>query len=247
MALDATATFPTSVWDGDSENRDSDDGTQRAPDHRDWARAIAEVAAAQTRVYNNERGVSDDAIDSVGTLETVTGLSVVEKGSGAIHKTIISLDEVSQASTDATTNGAQTTKKLYTFPQGQIVILGAHAVFPLGLIESQSPGGTGYSDTADFSIGVGSATVVVAVDLTTTEQNICAKMDVDLAIVTVNAESDAIESGINAALLPLDGSTTAIPVWLNTSTLDDADHGTAADELKISGTITIVWTVLGND
>ncbi len=243
MALDSTATFPTSIWDGDSENRDSDDGTQRAPDHRDWARAIAEVAAAQTRVYNNERGVSDSAIDSVGTLETVTGLTAVEKGSGAIHKTVISLDEVSCASTDAAGNGAQTAKKLYTFPEGQIVILGAHMVFPLAGLEAVTGGGTGYLTAANLSIGVGSATVVVAVDLTTTEQNICAKGDVNL----VSKLSDAIVSGINAALLPLDGSTTAVPVWLNSSTLADGDHGTVADVLKVSGTITIIWTVLGND
>ncbi len=246
MALDSVAVFPTSVWDGDSGNRDSDNDILRAPDYQDWDRLVAEVSATETRIYNNERGIDDDAVDSVGTLETVTGLSVVEKGNGAIHKTVITLATVSCVSTDAGANGAQTTKKLYTFPEGQIVILGAHAVFPLGLIESQSPGGTGYADDTDFSIGVGSATVVVAVDLTTTEQNICAKMDVDLAIVTTNPESNAIESGINAALLPLDGSGTAIPVWLNTSTLDNADHGAAADELVISGTITIVWTMLND-
>lgn len=243
MALDSTATFPTTVWDGDSGNRDSDDNVKRSPDYRDWERLVAEVTAAQTRVNNNASGVDDDAIDTVGVLETVTGLTAVEKGNGAIHKTILTLDSVACASTDATSDGAQTAKKLYTFPEGQIVILGAHAVFPLGKIIATTGGGTGYANDADLSIGVGSATVVVAVDLTTTEQDICAKMDVDLTAKT----SDAIESGINAALLPLDGSGTAVPVWLNSSTLDDADHGAVADVLTISGTITIVWTVLGDD
>ena len=247
MALDDAATFPTSIWDGDSANRDSDSGNQKAPDYRDWTRMLAEVRAAQTRVYNNERGANDVTIDSVGTVVTKTGLSVIEKGNGAVHKTILTLDAVAMASVDAGANGAQTTQQLYTFPEGHIVILGAHAVFPLGKIESQSPGGTGYSDTADFSIGVGSATVVAAVDLTTTEQDICAKADVDLAIVTTNPESDAIESSINAAVLPLDGSTTPVPVWLNTSTLDDGDHGTAADALVVSGTVTILWTNIGDD
>ncbi len=243
MGLDNVAVFPTSVWDGDSGNRDSDSGNKKSPDYRDWERMLAEVRAAQTRVYNNERGADDDTIDSVGTLETVTGLTVVEKGNGAIHKTILTLVDVTQASTDAGANGAQTAKKLYTFPEGQIVILGAHQVYPLGKIIATTGGDVGYADDADLSIGVGSATVVVAVDLTTTEQNICVKADVDLT----SKASDAIESGINATLLPLDGSTTPVPVWLNTSTLNDTDHGAVADVLTISGTITIVWTMLNDD
>ena len=243
MALDGVATFPTSVWDGDSGWRDSDNGNQSSPDWQDWIRATEEVAAMQTRVNSNAKGVDDDALDSVGTLETVSGLTAVEKGDGAIHKTILTLAEVELTSVDHTTDGAQATKKLYTFPQGQIVILGAHQIYPLGSIAAVTGGAAGYSDTSDFSIGVGSTEVPAGVDLATTEQNMCAKADVDLTSGT----SDAIESGINAALVPLDGSTTAIPVWLNTSTLDDGDHGPLPDTLKVSGTITLVWTIIGND
>ncbi len=237
------ASYPTSVWDGDSGNRDSDVPVKKAPDFRDWSRAVSEVAATQTKVNDNSNGVDADAIDSVGTLTSKTGLTAVEKGDGGIHKTVFTLDEVEMISEDNTTNGAQAQQLLYTFPEGQIVILGAHMVFPAGSLEAVTGGSGGYSTTADFSIGVGSAEVNVGVDLAGTEQNICAKADVDLTAKT----SDAIESGINAALVPLDGSSTAIPVWLNTSTLDDADHGTSADVLKVSGTVTIVWTVLGND
>lgn len=237
------ASYPTSVWDGDSKNRDSDVPVKKAPDHRDWQRLIAEVAATQTRVDNNNSGVDSDAIDSIGTAETVSGLSVVEKGDGALHKTVFTLDEVAVASTDAGANGAQATKKLYTFPEGQIVILGAHQVYPLGSLEAVTGGDGGFSDSSNFSIGVGSAEANAGVDLTGTEEDICAAADVDLTTKT----SNAIESGINASLLPLDGSSTAIPVWLNVSTLADGDHGAAADVLNVSGTITIAWTVLGND
>lgn len=236
--LDGAATYPGSIWDGDSGNRDSDLAIQASPDHRDWARMLAEIQAVQK---SNQGYDPDNVLNSYGTLETVSGLSVVERGNAGIHKTIITLASVVMASTDATTNGAQTSQKLYTFPEGQIVILGAHQVYPLGLIIA---GGTsGYASTADFSIGVGSAAVVVAVDLTTTEQDICNKADVDLSTLA----SDAIESGINGALLPLDGSTTAVAAYLNSSTLDDADHDPVADALTVSGTITIVWTVIGND
>lgn len=249
------ASYPTSVWDGDSANRDSDNSPFKSPDARDWDRMIQEVAATQTQVDANKviedgrlAGVDDDAIDSVGTLATVTGLTVVEKGDAGIHKTIMTLDEVEIASTDGTnsaTDGAWGTKKLYTFPEGHVVILGGHQVYALAALAAVTGGGTGFSDTADFGIGVGSTAVAQAsaFGLATTLEDMCAEADVDLTAKT----SDAIESSVNAALLPLDGSTAAVTANLNYRTLDDADHGDTADVLKVSGTVTLVWSILGND
>jgi len=42
------ADYPTSVWDGESENRTV--GQSKAPDYRDWARMIAELSATQTEL-----------------------------------------------------------------------------------------------------------------------------------------------------------------------------------------------------
>ncbi len=239
-ALDNTPTYPDKIWDGDSGNRDSDDGDQKAPDHRDWARALGEIQAVQ----RSNQGVDpDNALNSVGAVTSKTGLSVVERGNAGIHKTILTLADVEMVSTDSTTSGAHTSQSLYTFPEGHIVILGAHMVFPLGKIEALNAGGDGYIDAANLGIGVGSASVVDALGLTTTEENICAEADVDLTTLT----SDAIESSINSALVPLDGSAAAIVAYLNSSTLADGDHDTAADVLKVSGTITILWSNIGND
>jgi hypothetical protein len=237
--------FPTSVWDGDSGNRDSNDGTQRAPDWRDWDRMLAEVQAMQ----NGQLGVDNDSVHTKGTLETVTGLTAVEKGNGAVHKTVLSLAAVQVTSTDGTTpatDGAWGTKKLYTFPAGHIKILGAHMVCPLGGIEAVTGGGTGFSDTADLELGVGS---VASAQETVfglgngTQEDIIAALDVDLTSKT----SDAIESGANGTDATYDGSTTPSTLNLNFRTLGDDDHGTTADVLKISGTLTILWSCLGDD
>lgn len=203
----------------------------------------SDIATNVTDIDELHGGIDGDVIDSVGTLETVSGLSVVEKGNAAFHKTIITLLNVDMTSGDNGANGAQTSLKLYTFPEGHVTILGAHQHYPLGSIECVTGTGDGYSDTADLSIGVGSAQVNAGVDLAGNEQNICTKSDVDLTAKT----SNAIESSANSTPLPLDGSATAIPVWLNSSTLDDADHGVNADTLRVDGTITIIWTILGND
>jgi len=184
-----------------------------------------------------------EIVSGYGTLESVAGLTVEEQGNGAFHKTILTLNEVAMASTDAGANGAQTTLKLYTFPEGHLIILGGHQVYPLGKIAATTGGCTGYLDTANLGIGVGSDEANAGVGLAGAEENICAEADVDLTAKT----SDAIESSVNAAIIPLDGSAAAIAAWLNTSTLADGDHGAVADTLTVSGTITILWALVGDD
>ena len=242
------ASYPSSVWNGDTDNRDMSLAQQKAPDHRDWIRLIEEMAATQTKIDSNNVGTDATAIDSVGAVISKTGLSVVEKGNGAIHKTVITLDEVEVASTDgstAGTDGAWGTQSLYTFPAGHVNIIGAHAVFPLGDLEAVTGGGVGFSDTADFGIGVGTVAAANSTEfgISTTEENIVAEMDVDLTSKT----SDAIESAANGTTATYDGSTSAVVARLNYRTLDDADHGAVADVLKVSGTITLVWSILGDD
>lgn len=240
--------YPTSVWDGDSDNQDSDSGIKSAPDHRDWSRAVAEVAAAQTQVDSNNAGVDSDTLDSVGIVATKTGLSGAEKGDGAIHKTVLTLAAVALASTDGTTpasDGAWGTQKLYTFPVGHVCILGAHMQFPLGLIAATTGGGTGFQDTADIGVGVGTVAAAQSGEfgLSTTEEDILAETDVDLTAKT----SDAIESGTMSTVTTWDGTAGAKEVHLNFRTEADADHGATADILTFSGTVTIIWTMLGDD
>ena len=46
--------FPNTVWDGDSGNRDSDNGNRSAPDLRDWEQVISEIAAMQDYTLNHD-------------------------------------------------------------------------------------------------------------------------------------------------------------------------------------------------
>jgi len=248
--------YPTSVWDGDSASRDSDNDNVRAPDHQDWTRLIQEVAATQTQcdtniddIANLATGVDDDATDSVGTLETVSGLSVSEKGDGAVHKTIITLLNVDMTITDGSTpgtDGAWGTLKLYTFPEGHVNILGTHMLCPLGGIEAVTGGGTGLSDTADIEVGVGSVASANATAFgleNGTQEDIVEALDVDLTAKT----SDAAETAVDGTAVVYDGASTASSLNLNARTLDDADSGTGADILRVDGTLTVVWTILGDN
>ena len=99
-ALDNSPTYPAAIWDGDSGNRDSDDGVQAAPDHRDWGRMIGEMQAVQ----RSNVGIDpDNVLNSVGTVGTTTGVSAVERGNAAMHKTIITLADVAVAMADGGT------------------------------------------------------------------------------------------------------------------------------------------------
>ena len=239
-----TVTFPGGIWDGDSLNRNSDNAPMKAPDYRDWSRLIDELAATQ----NALKGVDPNVLHTIGALTSKTGLSVVETGTGAVHKSVITFASMAMVSTDGTTpatDGAWGTQPLYTFPVGHVAILGAHLVFPLGLIIATTGGGTGFSDTADIGIGVGSVAAANSTEwgISTTEEDVCAELDVDLTAAT----SDAIESNAQATVAVHDGSAGAIDIHLNFRGLADDDHGTVADILTVSGTLTLLWTMLGDN
>jgi hypothetical protein len=182
-----------------------------------------------------------------GTLNSAaTGATVTEIGSSAIHKTIIDLAGVEMTVTDGTTpatDGAWGTLKLYTFPKGQIKIIGAKAGFKTGNIVASSAG-SGLTATADFELGLGT---VASGNHSSfglgdgTQENIVAALDIDLTSST----SDADENGFNTTDAAHDGTATAITVNLNMRTLDDADSGTAASKLTMTGQVVLIWTNVG--
>jgi len=239
--------YPTTVFDGVTPNRDA--GQRKSPNWQDWNVVIRELIATQTRVDNNETGKDDVALDSVGILATVPGLSVVEKGDGAMHKTVITFDGVELDTTDGAvpaTDGMWGTLLLYTFPVGHIFITASHAVFPLGDLVATVGGGGGLSDTADLELGVGSVAAANASAFglnAGTEEDLIAGLDVDL----VAGASDAIESVAQVVATAYDGTAAALTANLNLRTLDDADAGVLPDILVVSGVLTLIWTSIGDN
>ena len=64
--------------------------------------------------------------------------------------------------------------------------------------------------------------------------------------LTASANTE-IESAAQGKAAVYDGSTTAVLAYLNMRTSADGDSGTAASTLTCSGTVTIVWTNLGDN
>lgn len=162
-----------------------------------------------------------------------TNVTVVEQSSPP-HKTILTLTAQSITMTDATTAGCHGSQKLYDFPAGNIVILGA--ITDLAI----TAGAGGITDTASVVGSIG--TVAISTDngtLTSTEANI-----VPSTAATLTSGVGAM-AGESTTLAAFDGTATAVDAYLN---LAIPDAGSSADDtLSVTGTVTLFWINLGDN
>lgn len=187
-----------------------------------------------------------DGADYVGTVGTTSGLSVVERGNGAIHKSVITLNNVSIAINDdaasSSDGGAWGSLKLYDFPEGHVAVYGAHMVFPAG---SVTAGSGGIVDAATLKMGVGTTAREYGASfaLASAEKNIVPE---NAAVGLTGGTTTAIESSAFTTTLISDGSSTASDAYLNVVAASDSD-ASAEDTLTVSGTVTIIWMNMGDD
>jgi hypothetical protein len=219
--------FPSEQWDGLSANTARVSLTDfQTPDGDDWNQIVAEVMAIQEHLLGNDIGAG-----------TVSGslISVVEGSSESlVHRTVLTLTAVPITITDATTNGAHGTRKLYDFPEGVIAVLGA-----VGNLTTTKSGATLDAD-AVVRFGIGSAAVGTNNDtLSSTEQDLGA-----LTEVTLSSGNSSPKIKPTAAAY-LDGSSSPAAARLNIA-VAEADHGAGTSTITVSGTITITWAKLGD-
>lgn len=185
--------------------------------------------------------VTGTAIASYKTLigagaENGATVSVVESSNGLMNKTVLTLDETSV--TAANTTGASFgSVKLYDFPAGCILVLGASANLTF---DWSTDLGIALDGSGDFSIG---STATAEATLATTEVNL-----VPSSAMEDNATADGVKRGVGSstAATYLDGTTTAADVYLNII-IDDADVANAdSSPILVSGTLTLFWINLGD-
>lgn len=164
-----------------------------------------------------------------------TGVSVVEYGDGIHHKTVFTIAALSITMTDATTAGCHGTQKIYEFPEGRIMVYGAHVDLVI------TAGAGGISDTAAVVGALGTAAVGTNnATLTTSEADIVASI-----AATLTGGVGDMEGVNGTALVQIDGSAAAEDVNLNFA-VPDADSS-ASDTLSVTGTIALYWIKLGDD
>lgn len=161
-----------------------------------------------------------------------TGNTVSEQV-GLVHKTVITVANT-VTMTDATTAGCHGSQKIYDFPAGNILILGATTDL------SVTAGAGGIGDTASVVASIGS--VAVATDnatLTSTEANI-----VPSTAATLTGGVGAFD-GESTGVVVLDGTATAVDAILNLAVPDAGSS--ASDTIVVAGTVTLVWVNLGDN
>lgn len=166
-------------------------------------------------------------------------VTVDHKIAGNVVTTTITLAAARLSVTDAAASGSSASLKLFDFPEGYLAVLASRYNFTAF---AEGAALTGAAGDAAFKVGLGT----VAADagdgaLSTTEQNIVAVS----STITLVGGTVAVATVGSVTPAGIDGTATACPCYLNWS-------GTAAtidanSTIDITGTITLVWMLVGDD
>lgn len=187
------------------------------------------------------------------TNPTVTGLSGSTAGTasssvtaadtafGPFHYTVLTLAGLPMAISDTNFGGGT---KIFTFPEGNITILGATAHVAE---TTTSTIASTLKASKTLSVGVGSVqtTTQQSGTLVTTQQDIVNAFACTSGAV-INVAGTAVNGKqIGTTTIRLDGTGTASPIYLNCGVVTNTDIDADATTTW-SGTVTVTWTFNGD-
>lgn len=191
---------------------------------------LAETDANRVRKLNLLR----DAASSSALAGVANAGAVVNETVGTI-RTTLQLSNAVVTMTDATTAGCHGSVKLYDFPACNLLFLGATCDLTV------TAGTGGIADTAAVVAAIGTTAVSTAdATLTTTEADLIPSTAATLTAGAGAAKGKTLTAGV----VVFDGTSTAKDAYLNFAVPDAGSTGN--DTLIVSGTITLVWSNLGD-
>lgn len=173
----------------------------------------------------------------IGAIPIVTGLTSVTEKMGHIHRSLFTFTNMVITTTDGTTNGAQGSQKIYTFPRGLILILGGTANLTI------TGDGTGVINTAVVVGAVGSVAPANDATLTSTEANM-----IPSTASTLTAGA-GVTKGRGVTQTYFDNTTNTNSTQLSANlnfAMPDASS-TANGTITVTGTVEICWINLGDN
>ena len=200
------------------------------------------------RALRRSLGTLYDALDvalglQVGEVGTASGsgVSVVESGSDALHKTTFTLTDVPVPITSVTTGAGVGGLLIYTFPVGYIQRFGCVGNLSISVDAAEQDNFT--DGTPEGDIGIGSAAPADADALGTDAA------DDDwgtAAAYTMTAFEDTDVNIAPEAGALVDRNSSAAELYIN-ALVDaaDIDDGVTT-EVLVSGTLTVTWAHLGS-
>lgn len=218
--------------------READKGSLIVGVGADWKELLVGADGFRLEADSTqEKGIkwSDPTLTASGVGAAAgTGVTAAETGTGAVHKTVLTLAALSIALTDNGAAGGQGSQKVYDFPEGVIQLLGASYNLTTARV------GTALAANAALVGSLGSAAAGAGdATLSSTEADMIAS-----TTGTLTAGAGALAKHGSLVATAFDGHTTPIDAILN---LAVPDAGISAnDAVLVSGTITIVWANLGD-
>lgn len=187
----------------------------------------------------------NDPLGSGGTAETITGMTVAEIGNAVLRKTVFTFTQAGGSTyaasdafavADATAMGG---RKIYTFPEGRILVLGAVGALSLGVKTAN----TTINDAAVVNYSLGTAAPTEAALTTANSIDLLPKSG-NVTMGTNPAYSSVVNTQLTASA-HFDGTSAAKTANLNfglgTNTEIDANAA-----VGVTGSITILWTLIGD-
>lgn len=172
----------------------------------------------------------------VGTLASVSGLSVLHKQMGFMYQSVFTLTDVAQTVVNGTEYQGT---KLFDFPEGRILVN--------GVVASLAQKTTSVI-ASTLNSGV---TGAVALGTATASSTTLATTMVDLlpstaftSSTTINVAGTAVTAAL-AASAQFDGTSTAKSMYLNSAYATTADVDADATQTW-TGSIILTWTFLGD-
>ena len=195
---------------------------------------LAETDANRVRKLNLMVDATNAAA-AAGSSPVNASIATSDSADGMI-KTVITLSGLSVTMTDATTAGSHGSVKLYDFPEANLFFLGGTTDLVI------TAGAGGITDTAAVVGSIGTTTVGTDnATLTTTEADLIPSTDSTLT----GGIGETKGKTLTAGAVVFDGTATAKEAWLNYAVPDAGS--TADDTLTVSGTVTLVWSNLGDN
>ena len=164
------------------------------------------------------------------------GITAVEYGDGLNHQTVLTIVDLSLAITNG---GFDAGSKVYTFPEGRILIEGV----VVSLISSITANFSASTNDL-FVLGMGTTTTSVNANgtLSGTEVSLIPSTSNDTVGGTVTAFANGVAL---AASAQFDGTTTAVAAFINMGIPAANDSGANTNQLAGS-VITLTWKSLGD-
>lgn len=176
-------------------------------------------------------------------LKSGATVACVEYGNsdGVTHKTVLTLANTPLPIVSVTTGNGVGGVKLYTMPVGWIKFLGATSNLSLSIAAGKQADFTDATPEGDLGVGTVAPANADALGTDATDDNICTA-----AAFTCSSYADTSIVLPPEADLLVNGTSTAVDVYLN-GLVDAADiDDDVTTEVLVSGTITFFWQNLGD-